>query len=98
MLGSRASDEINFLASPVTGGGIRVSRFNQLFLLAYKNGKATPEDWANFVWKILASQGQKIVKDGETLDSIEDNIKELVLQANIFNEKKMKIMTALKII
>ncbi len=95
---SRATDEIKFLASPVTGGGIRVSRFHQLFLLAYQSGKARPEEWANFVWEILSSQGQKIVIDGKTIDSIEDNIKELVLQANIFNEKKIKIFKALKII
>ena len=98
MLRARASDEISFLASPVTGGGVRVSRFHQLFLLAYKNGKESPEDWANFIWEILTSQGQKIVKDGKTIDSNEDNVLELILQANDFNMKKMKIMKSLKII
>ena len=61
----RASADIAYLASPVTGGGVPVNRFQQLFVMALQQGKKKPEDWAAFVAQILASQGQKIVKDGK---------------------------------
>jgi len=39
---ARGSADITFLASPVTGGGITVNRFQQLFLLALSQGKKQP--------------------------------------------------------
>ena len=62
---ARGSGEISYLASPVTGGGVTVGRFPQLFLLAMAQGKKQPADWAAFAWNILASQGQRIIKDGK---------------------------------
>ena len=38
-------DEIQFLASPVTGGGIQLSRAERLFLGAWHRGARTPNDW-----------------------------------------------------
>ena len=38
-------DEIQFLASPVTGGGIPLSRAERLFLGAWHRGARTPNDW-----------------------------------------------------
>jgi hypothetical protein len=49
-------NDITFLASPVTGGGVVVGRFHQLFVLAMQQGKKKPEDWAAFVSQILTSQ------------------------------------------
>jgi hypothetical protein len=60
-----AKTEINYLASPVTGGGIQASRFQQLFLLARAEKKQTPKEWAAFAWKVLASQGELLLKDGQ---------------------------------
>ena len=67
MLKARSSNDISFLASPLSGGGVGVGRFHQLFALAIQQGKKKPEDWAAFVEQILASQGQKIVKEGKPL-------------------------------
>jgi hypothetical protein len=93
-----SSNDINYLASPVTGGGIPVGRFHQLFLLAYSNGKKTAEDWANFVWKILAKQGQKLIKDGKVIEHEDENISELLKQANEFKLGKFEILKTLKVI
>ena len=61
MLKARSSNEvISYLSSPVTGGGIFVNRFQQLFLFALHNGKKSPKEWAEFVSNILAVQGQKM--------------------------------------
>lgn len=92
---ARGSSDISYLASPVTGGGVTVGRFQQLFLLATGQGKKQPADWAQFVWQLLANQGQKIIKEGKTLESPEENIAELTLQATIFAEKQLPILKAL---
>jgi hypothetical protein len=95
---ARGSADISYLASPVTGGGITVGRFQQLFLLALSQGKKQPADWAAFVWQILASQGQKIVKEGATLETAEENLAELTVQAQAFAEKQLPVLKALGIV
>ncbi|WP_333873182.1 class I SAM-dependent methyltransferase [Methylobacter sp.] len=94
---ARGSSDIGFLASPVTGGGVAVGRFQQLFLLAIRQGRKQPIEWAQLVWQILASQGQKIIKEGKALESPEDNLAELTEQAQIFAEKQLPILKALQI-
>lgn len=91
------SGDINHLVSPVTGGGIVVGRFQQLFLVALQKNKKLPAECAQFAWQILSAQGQKIVKDGKTLDSTEENINELTEQATLFLEKQWPILKALQI-
>ena len=92
------SSDTNYLASPVTGGGIIVGRFQQLFLLAMKEGKQQAAEQAEFVWQILAKQGQKLLKEGQTLGSAEENIAELTLLAQTFAEKQLPILQALQVV
>ena len=94
---ARGSSDIGYLASPVTGGGISSGRFQQLFLLARSQGKLQPDEWAAFAWSILAAQGQRLLKDGKTLESEADNLAELTAQANTFAEKQLPILKALQI-
>jgi len=94
---ARGSGDITYLASPVTGGGIIVGRFPQLFLLAIAQGKKQPAEWAQLVWQILVSQGQKIIKEGKMLETPEANIAELTEQAQSFADKQLPILKALQI-
>jgi len=94
---ARSSNELNYLASPMTGGGSTVNRFQQLFLMALKQGHKNPEDWAAFVLQILAAQGQKIVKDGKAMETPEEQLAELKSQANDFFAKQLPILKALQI-
>ena len=94
---ARSNGDITYLASPVTGGGIAVGRFGQLFLLAKLTGLQTPEQWALYTWQILASQEQFIIKDGVTLKNPADNIAELEMQAQLFAEKSLPVLHALGI-
>jgi hypothetical protein len=96
----RAQDsaDLQYLASPVTGGGLVVGRFQQLFLLALSHGKKQPDDWADFVWTVLSTQGQQIFKEGKTLDGAEENLAELKAQAATFAEKELPVLKSLKII
>jgi SAM-dependent methyltransferase len=95
---SRSSSDFSYLASPVTGGGVPVNRFHQLFMLAHSNGKKHPADWAQFASQVLLSQHEKVLKDGKTLETPEQNLAELTLQADTFASKYLHIMKALQVI
>ena len=95
---ARSNSDISYLASPVTAGGVAVSRFQQLFLLASNQGKKKPSEFAEIAWKILAVQGQKIVKEGKALETSEENLAELALQAKEFVEKQLPILKALQVV
>ena len=98
MLKARSSNDITALASPVTGGGVGAGRFHQLFALAIQQEKKKPEDWVVFVDQILASQGQKIVKEGKPLETTEQQVAELTSQATEFANKQLPILKALQVI
>lgn len=95
---ARSSDEITVLTSPVLGGGIAANRFQQLFMLAILQGHKKPVDWASVVWELLSSQGQKLVKEGRTLETVEENIGELTSKAEEFALKHLPIMKAMMVI
>ncbi|MFZ5776028.1 MAG: class I SAM-dependent methyltransferase [Thermodesulfobacteriota bacterium] len=94
---ARGSGDISYLASPLTGGGIMVGRFQQLFLLARSEGKATPQEWAASAWQLLAAQGQRLLKEGQPLESAEENLAELTEQATQFEAKQLPVLQALRI-
>ena len=94
---ARGAGDILFLASPVIGGGVSVGRFQQLFIAALKQGKKQPQEWAQFVWNILKSQGQVLIKEGKNLETEEENLSELVLQAQHF-AKQLPNLRLLQII
>jgi SAM-dependent methyltransferase len=91
------SDEVEFLASPVTGGGVQVGRFHQLFLRARLEGLKTPVQWAAFTWSHLDALGQKIVKEGKTLATAAENQAELTTQANTFEREVLPVLIGLGI-
>jgi hypothetical protein len=98
MNNARSSSDIKALASPVIGGGITVGRFEQLFALAVTQGKKQPAEWAKGVWQILQAQGQKLVKEGKTLETDEQNLAELTENAESFAEKVLPVLRALGVV
>jgi hypothetical protein len=92
---ARINGNVSHLASPITGGAIVVPRFEQLFLLLRSQGAQTPEDWAAGTWQILATQNQRIMKDGNTIDAPEENLAELNRQAHVFAQKRLATLKAL---
>jgi len=88
------SADLQFLASPVTGGGIGVDRFSQLFLLGQQQKQADP---VQYVWDVLNRQGQRLVKDGKTLESAEDNTAELRTRYEAFTTKQLPVLKQLGI-
>lgn len=94
---ARGSGDISYLASPVTGGGMAVGRFHQLFLLALAEGQKQPSEWARHAWQVLAGQGQKLLKEGKPLETEAENLAELTAQAQSFSEKQLPVLKALQI-
>ncbi|HBN16011.1 MAG TPA: methyltransferase [Pseudohongiella sp.] len=95
---AHGSNDILFLASPVTGGGIMVPRFNQIFLSAISEGQKQPTDWAKYAWQVVSSQNQRLIKDGKTLETAEENLAELGRQADEFAQKQLPALKALQIV
>jgi len=94
---ARSSGDIVYLASPVTGGGVNVDRFQQLFLLAIAQKVKEPDEIAKRVWQVVASQGHKLIKEGKTLETPEENLTELINQVKSFVEKRLPLLKALQI-
>ncbi len=95
---AKSSAQLNYLVSPITGGGHAVSRIPQLFLLAIRNGKKTPDEWVKATWEILAMQNQCLVnKDGVVLETAEKNLAELAELAKSFVDNQLPLLKALQI-
>ena len=94
---AKAYAEVDFLASPVTGGGVAVPRLNQLFILSRQAGGKTPENAAQLAWQIISGQGQKVLREGKPLESDEDNLAELSRLATEYMGKWQPVLKALGI-
>ena len=95
---SARHSDIAYLASPVTGGAINVGRFEQLFLLARSQGMTTPGEWARYASDLLAAQGQRVIKDGKAVDSVERQLDELTRQAMRTAQVTLPVMSHLGIL
>lgn len=91
---ARHSSKTLYLASPVTGGGIPVSRVAQLFLLADRLGHKDSQTRAQFAWQVLASQGEGILRNGVRV-SDDENLSILTTQAQHFDEHQLGTLKAL---
>jgi SAM-dependent methyltransferase len=95
---SHTRRDLGFLASPVSGGGVNVSRFDQLFLAALAAGKKSPKEWAEHSWAVLSGNGESLLKEGKPLEGAQANIDELHLQAQVFSDMRLPIFRALGIL
>lgn len=100
---ARNHADISCVASPVSGAGITLNRFQQLFMLAMLEGK-TPMDTpdpaalAAFAWAALLAQGQRLLKDGKPMDGVQDNVDELKVQATEFAVKRLPVLRRLGVV
>jgi hypothetical protein len=88
---AREHTEVMCMASPVLGAGVPVPRLQQMFLavLGEQKSKKTPDAaaLAKGAWAIMTSIGQRVVKDGKTLQSEDENIAQLAADAKIFLDR-----------
>lgn len=95
---SRFGGEVNFLASPVTGGGMAVNRAEQLFLLARSEGLRQPDEWGHYAGQVLTSEGVALIKDGRTLTTVEENLQHLQETARVFSHERLSQLETLQVI
>ena len=91
-------ETVPFLASPVTGGGVLVPRFEQWFIRAIKQGKVRPEEWAMEAWQILTARSEGLVKNNQVIASAEEAIAGLTDQARDFARSRLSMLNALMVI
>ncbi|AVO48653.1 methyltransferase [Melaminivora suipulveris] len=94
---ARYGSEITSLASPLTGGGVSVGRFHQLFLLARELGKKQPQEWAQFAWQQLAVQNERLLKEGQALQTPQENLEELTRLAQAFAQQHLPVFKVLQV-
>lgn len=95
---SRWSNNIDHLASPVTGCGIPVGRIQQLFLRAYQYVGGTPETWATSALHCLLDNNEHVLRDGEKIESEQESLSELTQQAQRFAEQLLPMLHRLGVV
>jgi SAM-dependent methyltransferase len=94
---ARTSGDIRYLASPVIGAGVRVGRFEQLFLSARRRGLETPADWARDVHATLAANGETAAKNGKPLQLSAEAVPELTKLAKHFAVSRLAVLEQLEV-
>jgi hypothetical protein len=90
--------EISVLASPVTGCGVSVSLFHQMFLLARDAGYRDAAAMARWVWDtLMVPDNRRIVHDGAPLAGPEESVAWLERDAVKF-DRRLPVLAALGIV
>jgi hypothetical protein len=84
--------------SRVSGDVTEATRFQQMFLAARARGLKKPEDWARDAWSILQKQNQALMKDGQVLQTDEENLAELTAQAKALADKRLPLLQRLQVV
>jgi hypothetical protein len=88
---AQASDEIQYLASPVTGGAISISHQSLLFLFAWERGKRSASDLAAYAAEVL----QDDRRDGGEETPANDRMDLIRIAAGKFLAQSMPVLQAL---
>ena len=76
----------------VLGSGVEVNLLEGLTLSAWRDGAGDP---ARFVWNVLAGRGQRLVKDGRTLESEAGNLTEIAERIEAFAAGRLLVLSQL---
>ncbi len=92
---AKGSGDLGHLVSPVTGFGVPVGRVSQLFCLARQAKSADP---AQFAWDHLQTTGQRLARDGRTIESLEENLQELRHRHEAFMRDEYPLLQKLAVV
>lgn len=95
---AKYADEVQVLASPVTGGGVLMNRFERLFTAAVLDGKNSVDEIAEYAWQVFQSIGQGLVVQGKPLQTAEENIAEFKKGVKPFVENRLPMLKALQVV
>ncbi|SFP42311.1 Methyltransferase domain-containing protein [Nitrosomonas cryotolerans] len=85
------SRDIAYLAAPVIGGAVPVSRVQQLFLLAKVRQQPNP---VLFAWQVFKDNNERLVKAGQVIDNEADSLQELERLYVTFNQQTRLLLKA----
>ena len=71
--------------------------FEQLFLVAMRNGRSGMEEWARFAWDVLKANGRRIVREGKPLETDEENLTAMRQDAKHFADRRLEMLQALQV-
>lgn len=83
-----ASAEVGFLAAPVTGAAIGVTRISQMFLHA----RAAGADPVAYAWASLMALGERMIRDGALLQEEAENLAWLREMHATFEARELPIL------
>jgi len=87
------------LASPIIGSGVGLNLVQMIATHVIMQQPTIQFDTlVNEVWKSMESQGRRFVKEGRTLESVEENMKELSDRMRNFADRRLPILKMLKVI
>jgi len=89
--------QVNYMVSPVTGGGIHVNNIGQLLLLARDSGHKTEEARIDHAYELFTAQGKRMARNGVAISDQEENKAEFRREAKTQMDKTMPIYEALGI-
>ena len=92
------NNTINFLVSPVIGGGIQVSNIGLMFVRANFNGITDIQEVISFAWELLSGSGERILKEGRPITEKDECVAELGEAYTVFIRDMLPHYRALKII
>lgn len=88
-------EELPFAASSETGGGVALDRATQLIAYVVGRGAATANEIADQAWLLLRAEGRVLMKGGQPIETLEGNMAELRVQAEVFLKQKAPLLRAL---
>ena len=78
---SRSNSGLSYLISPVIGGPIHIGRINHLLVAGRQAGLQSAEQLADYALEALFDQGKRVLVEGKSLETREENRTALVSNA-----------------
>ncbi len=94
---AQQQDGLNYLASPVTGGGMALGRIDQLFVQSWQAGGDGPAAWVGHAYSSLEAVGHRVVVADKPTDSEEESRTELLRIAENFAARILPVLQGLEI-
>lgn len=95
---ARVNTDLRHLVSPVTGCAIGVPHMIQLFIQALDKGAEGAEELATHVWEFLEEVGERLMKQGQKIESDSENMAELRILAERFLKTGLPTLQSLRIV
>jgi ubiquinone/menaquinone biosynthesis C-methylase UbiE len=96
----RYNDDYQAMCSPLLGNGISMGFIERVFYLMLVQNPKMQEAaaLAKEAWKLMAPQGRRMVRDGQTMETDEANIEELTTQFTLLLKNRVPLWKQLQML